>query len=54
VAGARGQNAREIVYRVQKGGQGAMDAIMSASSINADSVGLKDRIAALAPPWKRT
>jgi imidazolonepropionase-like amidohydrolase len=49
VAGAHGQNAREIVYRVQKGGQPAMDAIMSATSINADAIGLKDRIGALAP-----
>jgi imidazolonepropionase-like amidohydrolase len=49
VAGAHGQNAREIIYRVQKGGQGAMDAIMSATSINADAIGLKDRIGALAP-----
>jgi imidazolonepropionase-like amidohydrolase len=49
VAGAHGQNAREIVYRVQKGGQPAMDAIMSATSINADAIGLKDRIGTLAP-----
>ena len=49
VAGAHGQNAREIVYRVQKGGQPAMDAIMSATSINADAIGLKDRIGALTP-----
>src|SRR5438132_12791522 len=49
VAGAHGQNAREIIYRVQKGGQGAMDAIMSATSINADAIGLKDRIGTLAP-----
>jgi hypothetical protein len=38
VAGARGQNAPEIVYRVQKGGQGAMDVIMSTISINADGL----------------
>jgi imidazolonepropionase-like amidohydrolase len=49
VAGAHGQNAREIVYRVQKGGQPPMDAIMSATSVNADAIGLKDRIGALAP-----
>src|SRR5262245_41631441 len=49
VAGAHGQNAREIIYRVQKGGQGAMDAIMGATSINADAIGLKDRIGTLAP-----
>jgi len=49
VAGAHGQNAREIVYRVQKGGQSAMDAIMGATSMNADAIGMKDRIGALAP-----
>jgi imidazolonepropionase-like amidohydrolase len=49
VAGAHGQNAREIVYRVQKGGQPPMDAIMGATAINADAIGLKDRIGALAP-----
>src|SRR5215813_9183492 len=49
VAGAHGQNAREIVYRVQKGGQPAMDAILGATSINADAIGMKDRIGALAP-----
>src|SRR5207249_3303859 len=49
VAGAHGQNAREIIYRVQKGGQGAMDAIMGATSINADAMGLADKIGSLAP-----
>jgi len=49
VAGAHGQNAREIIYRVQKGGQPAMDAIMGTTSVNADAMGLKDRIGALAP-----
>jgi imidazolonepropionase-like amidohydrolase len=49
VAGAHGQNAREIVYRVQKGGQPAIDAIMGTTSTNADAIGLKDRIGALAP-----
>ena len=48
VAGAHGQNARETLYRVQKGGQPAMDAIMSTTSVNADAVGLKDRIGSLA------
>jgi imidazolonepropionase-like amidohydrolase len=49
VAGAHGQNAREIIYRVQKGGQPAMDAIMGATTVNADAIGLKDRIGTLAP-----
>jgi imidazolonepropionase-like amidohydrolase len=49
VAGAHGQNARELIYRVQKGGQPAMDAIMGATSINADAMGLADKIGSLAP-----
>src|SRR5256885_1442185 len=49
VAGAHGQNAREIIYRVQNGGQPAMDAIMGATAINADAMGLADKIGTLAP-----
>ena len=49
VAGAHGQNAREIIYRVQKGGQPAMDAIMGATSLNAEALGLQDEIGAMAP-----
>jgi imidazolonepropionase-like amidohydrolase len=48
-AGAHGQNAREIIYRVQKGGQPAMDAIMAATSLNAEALGLQDQIGSLAP-----
>jgi imidazolonepropionase-like amidohydrolase len=49
VAGAHGQNAREIIYRVQTGGQMAMDAIVAATSLNAESLGMKDHIGAVAP-----
>jgi imidazolonepropionase-like amidohydrolase len=49
VAGAHGQNAREIIYRVAKLGQPAMDAIMAATSLNAEALGLQDRIGSLAP-----
>ena len=47
-AGAHGQNAREIIYRVQTGGQRAMDAIVAATSLNAESLGLEKRIGSLA------
>ena len=47
-AGAHGQNAREIIYRVQVAGQPAMDAIVNATSTNAEALGLKDRIGAIA------
>jgi len=48
-AGAHGQNAREIIYRVQVGGQPAMDAIVAATSLNAEALGLADRIGSIAP-----
>ncbi len=40
VAGAHGNNWRELVYRVEEGGQGAMAAIVSATSLAAESLGL--------------
>ncbi len=48
-AGAHGQNAREIVYRVQVGGQPAMDAIIGTTSLAAEALGLAGRIGAIAP-----
>jgi imidazolonepropionase-like amidohydrolase len=47
-AGAHGQNAREIVYRVQVAGQPAMDAIIGATSLAAEALGMKDQIGAVA------
>jgi imidazolonepropionase-like amidohydrolase len=49
VAGAHGQNAREILTRVRDGGQSPMDAIVGATSLAAESMGLGDQIGALAP-----
>src|SRR5262245_29090218 len=49
VAGAHGQNARELVVRVTEGGQKPMDAIVSATSLAAESMGLGATIGALAP-----
>jgi imidazolonepropionase-like amidohydrolase len=51
-AGAHGQNAREIVYRVQQAGQPAMDAITGATSLAAEALGLADRIGAIAPGFE--
>jgi len=48
-AGAHGHNAREIIYRVQVAGQPAMDAIVAATSLNAEALGLSDRIGAVVP-----
>lgn len=44
VAGAHGRNAEELVCRVRRGGQGAMDAIISATSRAAESMGLEREI----------
>lgn len=49
VAGAHGRNAEEFVYRVRDGGQPPMEAIVSATSVSATSLGLGDRIGTLAP-----
>jgi quinoprotein glucose dehydrogenase len=48
VAGSHGRNAEDLVCRVQEGGQRPMDAIVSATSLNAQALGLGDRLGALA------
>lgn len=40
-AGAHGQMARELIYRVQVAGQAPMDAIIQATSLPAEALGLK-------------
>ena len=47
-AGAHGQNAREVVYRVQVAGQPPADAIASITSLAATALGMPDRIGAIA------
>jgi imidazolonepropionase-like amidohydrolase len=47
-AGAHGQNAREVVYRVQVAGQAPLDAITSITSLAATALGMADRIGAIA------
>jgi imidazolonepropionase-like amidohydrolase len=48
VAGAHGTNAEELIYRVQKGGQDASAAIVSGTSLSAESLGLGARIGSIA------
>src|SRR5436190_5487628 len=48
VAGAHGHNADEIVERVRQGNQKPMDAIVSATSLSAESLGLGKTIGTLA------
>jgi imidazolonepropionase-like amidohydrolase len=51
VAGAHGQNAREIIARVQEG-QSPMDGIISATSLAAESMRLEKEIGTLAPNFE--
>jgi imidazolonepropionase-like amidohydrolase len=44
VAGAHGRNAEELVCRVQRGGQSVTDALVSAQSLAARSMGLQDSL----------
>src|SRR5215831_13018621 len=48
VAGAHGHNVEEAIVRVQKGGQKPMDAIVSLTSLSAESLGMKDTIGSVA------
>jgi imidazolonepropionase-like amidohydrolase len=52
VAGAHGHNANEIVERVKQGNQKPMDAIVSATSLSAKSLGLEKSIGTLAPGFE--
>jgi imidazolonepropionase-like amidohydrolase len=49
VAGAHGRNVEELVCRVKDGGQSPMDAITSATSLNARSLGMADSLGTVAP-----
>lgn len=49
VAGAHGRNAEELVCRVKQGGQSPMAAIISATSLNAEAIGLSKEVGAVAP-----
>jgi imidazolonepropionase-like amidohydrolase len=48
VAGSHGRNFQELEYRVTTGGQKAMDAITSATSLAAESLGIGDRVGTIA------
>jgi imidazolonepropionase-like amidohydrolase len=49
VAGAHGRNYEEFIVRVRDGGQDPMAALISATSLSAESLGMQDRIGAIAP-----
>ena len=52
VAGAHGKNAEDMVCRVQKSGESPMHVIQSATSVNAESLGLGAVIGALAAGYE--
>lgn len=49
VAGAHGRNVEEAIVRIRDGGQKPMEAIVSMTSLAAESLGLQDRIGSIAP-----
>ena len=51
VAGAHGRNAEELVYRVRQGGQAPLDAITSATSLAAESLGLAGELGTIDAGW---
>jgi imidazolonepropionase-like amidohydrolase len=48
VAGSHGRNAEEFVYRVKDASETPMDALISATSLSAESLGLGQRIGTIA------
>ena len=52
VAGAHGRNWTELVYRVREGGQGAMEAIVSATSLAAASLEMGETVGTVAPGFE--
>jgi imidazolonepropionase-like amidohydrolase len=52
VAGAHGRNAEEFVYRVRDAGDKPMDAIVSATSMAAESMGMGGKIGTVAPGFE--
>lgn len=48
VAGAHGRNAEEFIYRVKDGGEEPMDALMSGTSVAAESLRMADKIGSIA------
>jgi imidazolonepropionase-like amidohydrolase len=52
VAGAHGRNADELIERVRQGRQKPMDAIVSATSLAAESLGLEKTIGRIAAGYQ--
>ena len=52
MAGAHGRNAEEFVYRVNDAHDQPMDALVSATSLSAESLGLGKEIGTVAPGFE--
>ena len=52
VAGAHGQNARDMVCRVRENGESAVNVVTSATSLSAESLGLGKEIGTIAPGYQ--
>lgn len=52
VAGSHGRNFEELIYRVEQGRQDPMAAIVSATSLAAESLGLQKDVGTLAPGFE--
>jgi imidazolonepropionase-like amidohydrolase len=52
VAGAEGRNAEDLVCRVREAGEAPMHAVVAATSLNAQALGLGDRIGAVAEGYE--
>ena len=52
LAGSHGRNWEELIYRVQVGGQDPADAVVSATSLAAESLGMEDVLGTLAPGFE--
>jgi imidazolonepropionase-like amidohydrolase len=52
LAGSHGNNWEELIYRVEVGGQDPMDALVSATSLAAESLGMQDEIGTIAPGFQ--
>ena len=52
VAGADGRNAEDLICRVQQAGEAPMHAIIAATSLNAEALGMGDRLGAIAPGFE--
>lgn len=51
-AGAHGRNAEDLVCRVREGGEAPMDALVTATSVNAGALGLGAEIGSVAPGYQ--